>query len=235
MTQNLYVDGTEWSLGETAWPTQLVKQFDNYHNSAEPYKSSEGILQSYYGYIRSLGQPDEFDTEQAIKNCVYVIEFPDPYNQTLWIPEYGTHVNVCGSTFNSWIADEELRNNPTDHFLELVEKQKAKLQAWTDLRGTAEVYNEQAKAINSIISHCRVFTAATRIIIKNGNHMPDGDALRSVFHPYMVTKTHHYLATPNQVLHEEHFNGDTVTDEGHRKYGTFVAKTLTRDNIIAKR
>ena len=236
MAQNLYIDGTEMSAGDHAWPNQLVRQFELYINEAEPFKSTERILQSFFGFIRGLGQPDEAETEAEIHRCVFVIEFPNPYNQTFWIPEYGTHVNVCGETGERWIADRELRENPTEHFLDLVKKQEAKFKAWQDLRGPAEVYNEQAKAINTFILFCRTFQCAARIVLRDEKHMPDGDALRSVFHPYMLTKTHWYLPRPNEVLEPRLLNNNNMpTKQGHKNYGSIVGKQLTRENIVARK
>ena len=234
MAQNLYIDGTEMTLGDNAWPTVIARQFDQCKNCAEPFKSSERILQSLFEFIKSFGEFDQPETEQQIKSSVFVIEFPNPYNHTLFIPEYGTHVNVCGNTGEQWIADDELRGNPTEHFLGLVEIQKQKLKAWQDLRGTDEVYNEQAKAINTFVLFCKTFHVPARIIIKEGNHMPDGDSLRSVYHPYMVTGTHWYLPRPSHIVGEEHLNNGVLTDEGQHLYGRAIAKQLTRESIIAK-
>ena len=236
MAQNLYVDGTEMSMGDKAWPNQLVRQFDKYVLEAEPYKSSERVLQSFFGFVSSLGHTDEVETEMEIRSCVFVIEFPDPYNQTCWIPEYGTHVNIS-PTGEYWIADKEMRENPTDHFNELLEKQKTKLDAWTKLRGDREVYNEQAKAINTIVLFCRAFHTAARIIIKDQNHMPDGDAIKSVYHPYMITKTHWYMPMPSEVLESElgEMEGNELTEKGHAAYGQYVPKRFTRENIKSKK
>ena len=127
MAQNLYIDGTEMSAGDNAWPNILAKQFETFVNFAEPFKSSERILQSLFEYIETLGEYDQPSTDAEIRRHVYVVEFPNPYNQTLWVPEYGTYVNVCGDTGERWIADEELRANPTPHFLELIGEKKEKI------------------------------------------------------------------------------------------------------------
>ena len=82
---------------------------------------------------------------------------------------------------------------------------------------------------------CKTFHVPARIIMKEGKHMPDGDSLRSVFHPYMVTGTHWYLPRPDHILQEEHFNNGMLTDEGHHLYGRAIAKQLTRENIVAKK
>ena len=65
--------------------------------------------------------------------------------------------------------------------------------------------------------------------------MPDGDALRSVFHPYMLTKTHWYLPRPDEVLGPELLNNSMPTKQGHKEYGSIVGKQLTRENIVARK
>ena len=235
MSQNLYIDGTEMSAGDNAWGTQVARQFDRYVNNAEPYKSSEAILRSLFGHLASIGEFDDADAEAHMRQGVYLVEFPNPYNQTIWIPEYNTHVNVCGETGQTWIADDELRDNPTPHFTELVEKQQQKLNAWQELRGTDEVYNEQAKAVNTFMLFCRAFHVPARFIVRETSHHPECDAIRSVYHPYMITKTLWYLPRPAQILDEELLNNNVPTDEGQKVYGTKIAKLLTRQDIIPKR
>jgi|TARA_R110001592_G_scaffold240864_1_gene501076 hypothetical protein len=235
MAQNLYVDGTEMTRGEFSWANVVATSFDSFQNMAEPYNSSERILQSFFNFINKIGPFDEEEFVRNVRNNVFIIEFPNPYNQTLWIPEYGTHVNVCGDTGNQWIADEELRANPTEHFLELVKRQHSKLNAWTDLRGDTEVYNDQAKAINTIALFTRAYHCVARIIVRETAHLPDGDVLRSVYHPYMTTKTHWYLNMPSSVLSEHHMSGTSPTEEGQKVFGRNVAKRLTRENIVAKK
>ena len=65
--------------------------------------------------------------------------------------------------------------------------------------------------------------------------MPDGDALKSVYHPYLITKTHWYMPMPTDVLGKDQLDGIVPTAEGHEVYGKFVGKTLTRENIVARR
>ena len=60
MAQNLYVDGTEMTQGEFSWANVVATSFDSFQNMAEPYNSSERILQSFFNFINEFHSFNNF-------------------------------------------------------------------------------------------------------------------------------------------------------------------------------
>lgn len=242
--KKILVVGTEYSAGHkdgmTTYIDELKPHASDIQIRCKPFNSTEGVLRDMFGFVRSLGRYNEPGLEKEVAKWCVVVELPNPFNRTVWLEDYDATVNICGDTGQTYIVDDEMRENPTQHFQAQVEDAESRLNAWRAMMSPFDIYNEQAKAAGLITAFLQSMGADGCLICFDKTHMPGGDVIRSVYEPYMMTGNHWFAPIMSDTVREipdaleVQDHKCYMSSVGHEEYSKKLLKYMRQRRLLTK-